>query len=125
MKYLRLLPAVLLFAVFVPLAFSQDSMMTLNDKELGKHERPLVVFNHEDHANKIDCLQCHHDFDAYMNNRGGEGQPCGTCHGPQATKDTKSLEDAFHQQCKVCHEQMRALGRPTGPVICSGCHVKK
>lgn len=125
MKYLKFLPVVLLVAVFASLAFSQESVITLNHSELGKHERPAVVFNHEEHANKIDCLQCHHDFDAYLNNRGGEGQPCSTCHGAQATEDTISLEDAFHQQCKGCHEQMADQGKPSGPVICSQCHVRK
>lgn len=125
MKYLKFLPVVLLLAVFAPLAFSQESMIILNHSELGKHERPAVEFNHEKHANKIDCLQCHHDFDAYMNNRGGEGQPCSSCHGLQATQETISLEDAFHLQCKGCHESMRAMGKPGGPVICAQCHIRK
>ena len=125
MKYLKFLPVVLLLAVFAPLAFSQESVIILNHSELGKHERPAVEFKHEDHSNKIDCLQCHHDFDAYLNNRGGEGQPCSSCHGPQATQETISLEDAFHLQCKGCHESMRAQGKPAGPVICSQCHIKK
>jgi len=125
MKYLKFLPVVLLLAFVAPLAFSQESVMILNHKELGKHERPAVTFNHENHAGKIDCLQCHHDFDAYLNNRGGEGQPCSTCHGPKTTEETISLENAFHLQCKGCHESMRNLGKPAGPVICSQCHVRK
>jgi hypothetical protein len=31
-----------------------------------------------------------------------------------------SLKDAFHSQCKCCHENMKA-----GPVTCGECHVRK
>jgi hypothetical protein len=125
MKYARLILVVLVFAAFVPLAFSQESIVVLKHKELGKHERPIVEFNHESHSTKIDCLQCHHDYDAYGNNRGGEGQPCQTCHAKEKNQGTPGLKDAFHQQCKACHELMRKQGKPTGPITCGQCHVKK
>ncbi|MFZ2448577.1 MAG: cytochrome c3 family protein [Syntrophobacteraceae bacterium] len=125
MKYCRLLLVVLVFAAFVPLAFSQDTVITLKHPEMGKHERPIVDFNHEKHAAKIDCLQCHHDYDAYMNNRGGDGQACGTCHGPAAKDGLISLKDAFHVQCKSCHESMQSQGKPSGAVTCGECHVRK
>lgn len=121
----RLLLIVVLFIALAPLAFSQESLMILDHEELGKHQRPLVEFDHEKHVSKVDCLQCHHDYDAYLNNRGGEGQPCGTCHGPVATRDAISLKDAFHAQCKGCHEIMIQASKPSGPVTCGGCHVRK
>jgi hypothetical protein len=125
MKCAKLMLVVLVFAAFVPLAFSQDSIIALNHKEIGKHERPIVQFNHESHSSKIDCLQCHHDYDAYGNNRGGEGQGCQTCHNKLKNNDAPSLKDAFHQQCKSCHGVMRKQGKPTGPVTCGECHVRK
>jgi len=125
MQFGKLLAIVLILAAFVSPAFSQDPMISLNHKEMGKHERPVVSFNHEKHAAKIDCMKCHHDYDAYMNNRGGDGQPCGTCHEVAAKQEMPSLKDAFHGQCKRCHENMMAQKKPSGPVTCGGCHVKK
>ena len=121
MTYIKLLLVVLVLAAFVPLAHSQDDTIVLNHKEIGKHQRPLVEFNHKLHAeNKLDCTRCHHDFDAFLNNRGGEGQTCDSCHKKQADDDQPSLKDAFHFQCKTCHETMK-----TGPVTCGECHVRK
>jgi hypothetical protein len=121
MKYKNLLLVMLAFAAFIPLAHSQEDMIIFNHPELGKHQRPLVEFNHKLHAeNKLDCNRCHHDFDAYLNNRGGEGQPCDTCHKKSAEDNLISLKDAFHLQCKGCHESMKE-----GPVECGQCHVRK
>lgn len=125
MQFGKLLVIVLILAAFVSPALSQDPVISLNHKELGKHERPIVDFNHEKHAEKIDCLKCHHDYDAYMNNRGGDGQPCSTCHDIAAKQEMPSLKDAYHGQCKSCHENMINQGKATGPVTCGGCHVKK
>ena len=121
MTYVKLLLVVLVLAAFVPLAHSQDDTIVLNHKEIGKHQRPLVEFNHKLHAeNKLDCTRCHHDFDAFLNNRGGEGQTCDSCHKKEADDEQPSLKDAFHFQCKTCHETMK-----TGPVTCGECHVRK
>jgi len=121
MTYIKLLLGVLLLAVFVPMAHSQDDAFVLNHTEIGKHQRPLVEFNHKLHAeNKLDCSRCHHDFDAFLNNRGGEGQTCDSCHRKNADDDQPSLKDAFHSQCKTCHESMKE-----GPVACGECHVRK
>jgi len=125
MKYAKLLLVVLVLAAFVPAAFSQEPVISLKHKEMGKHERPIVDFNHEKHTAKIDCLQCHHDYDAFKNNRGGDGQACQTCHGPDAKEEMISLKDAFHLQCKGCHENLRNQGKPAGDVTCGGCHVRK
>jgi predicted CXXCH cytochrome family protein len=126
MKYWKqLLAAAAALLLLVPLAaLSQDAVMVLKHKEVGPHQRPAVSFNHEKHSASIDCLQCHHDFDSYMNNRGGDGQPCSSCHNRKATKETIALTDAFHVQCKGCHENMRDLAKQAGPVMCGECHKK-
>ncbi len=120
MKYLKLLLVVMVFAAFIPLAHSQEDTYILDHKEIGKHERPLVEFNHKLHSDKLDCIRCHHEFDAYLNNRGGEGQTCDSCHKKEASDDQPSLKDAFHFQCQGCHERMKQ-----GPVTCGECHVRK
>ncbi len=120
MTYIKFLLILLVFAAFIPLAHSQEDFYILNHKILGKHQRPPVVFDHKFHSEKIDCLRCHHDFDAYGNNRGGEGQSCDSCHKKEADEDQPSLVDAFHWKCKGCHENMKA-----GPVACGECHVRK
>ena len=100
-------------------AHSQDDKFLLNHQELGKHQRPLVEFDHKLHS-KFDCTRCHHDFDKFKNNRGGDGQPCDSCHKAVASRGIPSLEDAFHQQCIGCHKAMKK-----GPVMCGECHVRK
>lgn len=110
---------------FVPLAFSQDSVMVLDHKELGQHQRSLVNFNHEKHASGIECLRCHHDYDKHGNNKGGEGQPCSVCHTSTPGKVRVPLEQAFHAQCKACHATLEARGTMNVPLMCGECHVRK
>jgi len=126
MKHGQYALIVSLLVLSVPVAFCQDDVMVLNHQELGAHERSLVKFNHEQHAGKIECVRCHHDYDEYLNSRGGEdkAQPCANCHKPNSTKRTPSLLDAFHAQCKDCHAKTRAKGKTTGPIMCGDCHVK-
>lgn len=118
--------AVSSFFLFVPLAYSQEDSMALNHRELGLHERPLVAFSHKRHAANIECLRCHHDYDAYSNNRGGEdkAQSCANCHSTDAKKRLPPLAEAFHAQCKGCHEKSEAKGKSGGPVMCGECHVR-
>jgi len=120
MAHIKLLLVVLVFAAFVPLAHSQDDAILLNHQGIGKHQRPLVEFNHKLHAEKLDCARCHHDFDAFRNNRGGEGQTCDSCHKKKADDGLLSLKDAFHFQCITCHQPLKK-----GPVTCGECHVRK
>lgn len=125
MKCAKLLPVLLFLIAFVPPVFSQEPVMVLNHEELGKHQRPTVVFPHEVHSSKIDCLRCHHDFDAYSNNRGGEGQPCVNCHDAHPDDGSISLQEAFHLQCKECHETFRFQGKNAGGIMCGECHIGK
>ena len=125
MRYARLGFAALAFFLMMPFAFSQDAVMVMNHKELDPHQRPLVQFNHEQHAAKMDCVQCHHDYDEYRNNKGGEGGVCADCHVQNPTDGRLSLLEAFHGQCKGCHEVMQREGKPNTPVTCGECHIRK
>lgn len=111
----------------VPLVWSQDPMMVMEHKEIGPHERPLVDFNHDKHTVSLECIRCHHDYDQHGNNRGGDdkAQSCSTCHNPSAQPKKLPLREAFHAQCKGCHEVMWEQGRKSGPVTCGECHVRK
>jgi len=72
-----------------------------------------ILFDHKTHTSDagyaIACDDCHHE--------GDEPTACGECH--EADSDVKR-SDAFHKQCKDCHEDSGA-----GPVECSACHVMK
>lgn len=128
MNYFRCAMAVLICILFVPVAFSQEATMVLKHKQITTHERTPVTFNHEQHASRLDCIQCHHDYDKYGNNRGGEdkAQMCSNCHGkPGGEKKVLPLTEAFHAQCKKCHERIKAEGKTSGPVMCGECHVRK
>ena len=114
----------IMMALAVSLAWSQDEPMFLNSQALGSHERPLVKFSHEGHGN-IECRQCHHDLDEYFNNQGGDGNKCSDCHlaSPGPDDNPMPLLLAMHTNCKQCHGAMRARGRKSGPVMCGQCHL--
>ena len=70
-----------------------------------------VLFDHQGHLSDsgygLECESCHHeDYD--------DPQSCGECHNED---EDVSRVDAFHGQCKGCHEE------DSGPVECSECHV--
>lgn len=125
MRFVKVVFALISVAIFVTSAFAQDTLVELNSEILGSHERPVVQFTHEQHANIIDCVRCHHDFDQYGNNTGSEGQLCSDCHTRKPGENPVPLQEAFHTQCKRCHEQTLAKGPASGPVMCGECHLKK
>jgi hypothetical protein len=78
-----------------------------------------VLFDHKEHTSDkgygLKCKECHHDMDK----EGQKATPCGECHKAQEGEGMGPLRsDAFHQQCKGCHEE-----GGQGPVNCSACHV--
>ena len=100
MRYIKIFLVVLVFAAFIPLAHSQDDSIPI--KDIGKHQRPLVVFNHKLHGKRSNCSRCHHDFDANLNNQDSEGHSCDSCHERRADGRMPSVEDAFHLECIRC-----------------------
>ncbi|MCB2186611.1 MAG: cytochrome c family protein [Deltaproteobacteria bacterium] len=123
MKKLILLWSLVLAAGLAGVALAQDDVMTLALKPAGADQRPPVVFTHAAHAEFVDCQTCHHDFDQYMNNKNGDGGNCADCHGPKPTaQNPVTLTQAYHQNCKTCHQRLLAQGKKTGPVTCGDCH---
>ncbi|MCF8032558.1 MAG: cytochrome c family protein [Desulfarculaceae bacterium] len=126
MKYL-LIPCALILALAVAWpVMGQDDTMQLSSAEQGLAGRPPVAFSHARHSELYECTTCHHEYDEYFNNTGGDGGKCADCHQPSATaKNPTPLTLAFHQQCKSCHLNLMELGAPkTGPIMCGGCHVR-
>lgn len=97
-------------------AFAAKDVVTF-DVPQGK-----VTFPHKKHAETIvkDCLKCHHTWKA------GEtsGKLCVECHKAQAEGKTPSAKDAFHKDCRGCHDEAKKAKKPAGPTGCSQCHVK-
>ena len=81
-----------------------------------------VKFTHKKHAEtlKIDCLKCHHTW------KKGEvtGKLCRECHKDKAEGKTLAAKDAFHKDCKGCHDDAKKVNKPAGPTVCTQCHVK-
>jgi hypothetical protein len=81
-----------------------------------------VTFNHKKHAEtlKIDCLKCHHTW------KKGEtsGKLCKDCHKAKLEGKAIAAKDAYHKDCKGCHEEAKKANNPAGPTGCTQCHVK-
>jgi len=82
-----------------------------------------VKFTHKKHAEtlKIDCMKCHHTW------KKGEttGKLCGECHKAKAEGKALSAKDAYHKDCKGCHDEAKKASKPAGPTGCTQCHVKE
>ena len=96
--------------------FAAKDVITF-DASMGK-----VTFPHKKHAEtlKIDCLKCHHTW------KKGEtsGKLCLECHKAKAEGKALTAKDAFHKDCKGCHDDAKKANKPAGPTGCTQCHVK-
>ena len=96
--------------------FAKDVVVLDESGNQGK-----VTFTHKKHVDlKIDCLKCHHTW------KKGEttGKLCKDCHKAQAEGKTISAKDAYHKDCKGCHDEAKKANKPAGPTGCTQCHVK-
>lgn len=119
---------IVLISILIGMAsvLAQEDVLTLHINGAQRHQRPPVAFPHAQHAAQIDCIHCHHGYDAEGRNQGSIGEPCSTCHGgggPQAA--VLPLVRAFHLQCKTCHAAGRRAQRHGGPVLCGECHRRR
>lgn len=100
-----------------------DETMVIDKKALGSVTRASVPFTHDKHGELIACARCHHEYDKYRANKGGEdGSSCSECHTPDGSKNPVTLINAFHIQCKSCHENLNASSGSNLPVMCGQCH---
>lgn len=103
-----------------------DEMVPNHADKFAPKQRPPVVFPHDLHMGRFDCLQCHHRMEAGQNVlaedelvEGNERILCVSCHND---KSDTGLMDAFHRQCIQCHTQREQEGEPSGPRLCGECH---
>lgn len=107
--------------LWLPAAFSQDDIVQLRSAAFGAHKRPPAVFVHDAHNEKAgledSCATCHHVYEkgVLVPDDDSIGTPCADCHAVDAPQ--MPLRQAFHGQCKGCHET-----RAAGPVACGQCH---
>ena len=78
---------------------------------------------------KDNCGRCHHQYDPKTKKTfyaQGKEDGCRDCHLAKEEKDVKSLEEADHQQCILCHIDLAKRGSKDNlPIDCAGCHGAK
>jgi c(7)-type cytochrome triheme protein len=120
---------VLWMALFFPgsMICAQPEEIILNHTEDFKEKRrPSVIFPHELHIERLECLDCHHKYENGKNvldeDELEEGNPVAKCSGCHNLKNKCDLQKAFHRQCLNCHANNKKPGEKTGPRMCIGCH---
>ena len=79
-----------------------------------KKSKPAVAFDHKGHQAKVKaCKDCHHKDEANKESK------CSGCHGEKADGKKLEAKEAFHKQCKGCHQKEKK-----GPTKCDECHKK-
>ena len=127
MKKVTLIALLVLFvgiAAAVTAAWSQEDMTVVDNSDFTDPQRPPSRFNHDEHNEMAaidDCATCHHVYEdgELVPDESSEDQRCAECHALTRNDDTPALMQAFHTNCKGCHE---AEGR--GPIMCGECHVR-
>ncbi len=103
-----LITGIICYASFGPPAPDEPVRVMFQNKA-GK-----VLFTHLIHIDDYadDCQDCHHNLEDDE-----ETYDCSDCHEDKGEEDMPSRADAFHDQCKGCHEDNDA-----GPIECNSCH---
>lgn len=114
-----------LLLLLVP-AFSQMDIEFLDDPAFTNDQRPPAVFKHDEHneiAELFDCAVCHHYYEdgELVEGMDSVGFPCSDCHPAEDPEDSQpTLMQAYHTQCKGCHEE-----QAKGPITCGECHPRR
>ncbi len=99
-----------------------SSVLAVKEKIIFDAPNGKVTFNHLKHQEtlKIECLKCHHTW------KQGEtsGKLCRECHKAGAEGKSLLAKDAFHKNCRGCHEEAKKANKPAGPTLCTHCHLK-
>jgi hypothetical protein len=89
-------------------------------KAFGPLERPAVLFYHDKHTEALakqnkDCTACHETVKDNMSQKFKRIQD----------NDKETVTDIYHDQCIRCHKESGSPDKPSGPVTCGECHIKK
>jgi len=125
--WLAMVVGAVLGAVTVHADLPRDPPATslIHSPILRPTQKGPVTFSHARHERaKVACTSCHHDYQGRRNvwRQGQPVQKCEACHFAVPRAKRLDLKNAFHRQCKTCHGQRRAGGRPAGPLKCAECH---
>lgn len=90
-------------------------------------KQPPVPFDHAKHTTRAKtCETCHHNHKGLTKDAKVEVKKCTSCHldtkgnvMPSA-REMSMTKNPFHIRCAGCHKAEKK-----GPVVCTGCHVKK
>ena len=101
---------------------AQEDMRVVDNDAFRAPQRPPSVFVHEAHneaAEIWDCNVCHHVYEdgRLLADESSEDLRCSDCHSEEGGDGQPALMEAFHRQCKGCHER-----QGKGPVMCGECH---
>ena len=105
-------------------AWSQDEMTVVDNSVFDNPQRPPSVFVHDEHneiAEIYDCNVCHHVYEdgQLVEDESSEDMYCSDCHDLEMSDGQPPLMNAFHANCKGCHEE-----QGKGPIMCGECHIK-
>jgi hypothetical protein len=127
-RFIIAITALCILALAMPVlaAPTAPKDMILGPPAAMKASKDPVRFSHARHdAAKVECVTCHHTWDA-----AGEIQSCAAsgCHDQPGKKGATAFYSAFHAKsaansCLGCHKAEAKNGRPV-PVSCKDCHTK-
>lgn len=106
-------------------AYSQDEMEFIGNQAFDNPQRTASVFVHDEHneaAGIDECNVCHHVYDddgTLLEDESSEDQGCFECHDLVKSGKKPSLMQAYHFNCKDCHQKEKK-----GPIMCGECHQK-
>jgi hypothetical protein len=103
-----------MFVCAVALAAAPDKV----DFSGYEKSKPIRVFDHRKHVEqKFPCGDCHHKaMDGKIEVK------CSECHKKTAEGKTPNFKDAFHKQCKGCHDRQNKEKGLKAPSKCTECH---
>ena len=91
-------------------------------------EHPLCQYCQEKSPPRIsEALEIDHREPLWKGGRDDEtnyASSCLECHKAKTEGKTLSAKDAFHKDCKGCHDDAKKAKKPAGPTGCTQCHVK-
>ena len=84
-----------------------------------KVTKAVSPFSHARHIErKVECATCHHKA-----KDGRSDVKCSACHQTETVDKVISAKDAFHDQCRGCHQKSnKAAPTSKAPTRCTDCH---